>query len=257
MPEKKTVFLSDLHLVAKKSKVTEIDEFLKTVDPKSTRSMYLVGDIVDIWRFKQALKMGKGRQSAHLKCIDRFIRLANKGVNIHYLWGNHDEFLSRFEGSRSFGGISLTEREEYRCSKGKRYLILHGHQFDLMSRYQLFGKLGDRGYDAMIWLNEKVNRVRMMLGLRYWSMSKFLKVKVKKATQFVDRFEDIISDYAKKHNYHGVICGHIHDPKSIVLGNGIHYVNLGCWTDLTNLTYAVDKGNGIELEQWQPKESNL
>jgi len=227
---KQTLFLSDLHLVAR---------------------------IVDIWRFKQAMKMGKRHQSSHLKCIDRLIRLANKGVNIHYLWGNHDEFLSRFEGSRSFGGVSLTEREEYRCSQGKRYLILHGHQFDLMSRYELFGKFGDRCYDAMIWINEKLNRVRAMLGMDYWSMSKFLKVKVKKATQFIDRFETIITDYAKKHNYDGVICGHIHDPKSEILDNGIHYVNLGCWTDLTNLTYAVDKGNGIELEQWQPKESKL
>jgi UDP-2,3-diacylglucosamine pyrophosphatase LpxH len=246
-----TYFLSDLHLVAKKAKAEEIDQFLKTIKPELTRSMYLVGDIVDVWRFKQALRMGKPRQNKHLKCIDKFIRLANKGVNIHYLWGNHDEFLARFEGSHSFGGISLSEMESYRCSKGKKYLILHGHQFDLMSRYKLFGKLGDRGYDLMIWINEKVNRIRMALGMKYWSLSKYMKVKVKKATQFVDRFESLLGDYALKNGYDGVICGHIHNPESRVLENGIHYVNLGCWTYLTNLTYAVDRGNGIELKKFE------
>ena len=245
----KTVFMSDMHLAAKKSKARHIHEFLDSYDPKSLNSIYLVGDVVDIWKFKQVMNMPKRSQKYHLRCIDKLIRMSNKGVEVRYIWGNHDEFLARFAGSKSFGNISLSERESYTCSEGKKYLVLHGHQFDLMSRYMLVGKLGDNCYDLAIWFNEKLNRIRMMLGMKYWSVSKYLKTKVKRASQFIDRFENISTDYAKENGYDGVICGHIHDPKDCMV-NGIRYINLGCWTDISNLTYAVDEGRGIELKKW-------
>lgn len=246
--------MSDLHLASKKAKADHIKEFLKGVD---TKDLYLVGDIVDIWRFKQAFSLGPDKQRDTIKCIDRLLRLS-KHSHIHYIWGNHDEFMSKFKGSSGFGDITLHERCEYVSSTGLRYLVLHGHQFDLMAKYAWspwVGKIGDIGYDFMITINEWYNWIRRKLGLRYWSLSKYIKVKFKQAVTFVDRFENITTEYARRHGYDGVICGHIHDPQDKMV-NGIHYLNCGCWTDESNLSYLIDNGEGIRLEYKENTHSN-
>lgn len=242
----KAVFISDLHLASKKSKGDRIHEFLKDL---KTEDLYMVGDVVDIWRFQQAFSMGPIKQQETVKCFDRLLRLSKK-TNVHYIWGNHDEFMSRFADSSGFGNITLAERKDYISSDGKRYLVLHGHQFDLLAKYAWspwLGKVGDIGYDIMIEINEWYNWFRRKIGLRYWSLSKYIKVKFKTAVVFMDRFEKITTDYAKKNGYDGVICGHIHDPQDKTV-NDVHYLNCGCWTDEENLTYIVDDENGIRLE---------
>lgn len=242
----RAVFISDLHLASKKSKADHLHTFLKSMN---TDHLYMVGDVIDIWRFRQAFSMGATKQRETVKCIDRLLRLSKK-TRIHYIWGNHDEFMARFRGSSGFGDISLSERADYVAGDGRRYLVLHGHQFDLLAKYAwspIVGKLGDMGYDIMITINEWYNWIRRKLGLRYWSLSKYVKVKFKSATMFVDRFENITSEYARRHGYDGVICGHIHDPQDKEV-NGIHYLNCGCWTDETNLSYLVDDGRGLRLE---------
>jgi len=88
---------------------------------------------------------------------------------------------------------------------GKRYLVLHGHQFDLVTRTAPWiAKLGDRGYEFTIWVNRIVNRIRRRMGLRYWSLSKFIKLKVKKATMIIGRFEESALHYAREHGYDGI-----------------------------------------------------
>ena len=241
----KAIFISDLHLASKKSKSTHIHSFLKTINPDH---FYMLGDIIDIWRFKQAFSMGEKQQKETVKCIDRLLRIS-KNTKVHYIWGNHDEFMAKFVSSSGFGNISLSEREDYYAGDGNRYLVLHGHQFDLLSKYSWspwVGKVGDMGYDFMITVNEWYNWVRRKLGLRYWSLSKYVKVKFKSATVFIDRFENIVTDYAKRNGYDGVICGHIHDPQDKIV-NGVRYINTGCWTDETNLSYVCDEGSGPEL----------
>ena len=156
---KKAVFISDFHLASKKSRADEIHRFLKNLD---TNNLYMVGDIIDIWRFRQAYSMGATKQKETVKCIDRLLRLS-KNTKIHYIWGNHDEFMARFKGSSGFGDISLSEREDYVAGDGRRYLVLHGHQFDLLAKYSWspwVGKLGDIGYDFMISINEQYNNIR-------------------------------------------------------------------------------------------------
>ena len=250
---KKAVFISDLHLASKKSRADEIQRFLKNLE---TDNLYMVGDIIDIWRFRQAYSMGATKQKETVRCIDRLLRLSKK-TKIHYIWGNHDEFMARFKGSSGFGDISLSEREEYVSRDGRRYLVLHGHQFDLLAKYSWspwVGKLGDIGYDFMISVNEWYNLIRRKMGLRYWSLSKYVKVKFKQAVVFIDRFEDITTEYARRQGYDGVICGHIHDPQDKMV-NGIHYLNCGCWTDQANLTYIVDDENGLRLEKQEDTHS--
>ena len=237
---KMTIFLSDLHLAAKKSKAEHISKFLSQY---KKHDLVLVGDIIDIWRFRQAFSFSKKTSNIHVDCIRKIL----KHKSVKYVWGNHDEFLERFEGS--FGNIETMERYEYTCSLGKRYLVIHGHQFDLMNRHPWLCKLGDRGYDLCIFLNEHMNRIRRLFGLKYWSISKYVKVRFKRASMMLENYEKTLSFYAKANEYDGIICGHIHDPKDTYI-SGIHYLNCGCWTDEENLTYLIDEGNGIVLRRF-------
>lgn len=240
------VFISDTHLGSKKCKAKSLAHFL---EENTFDELYLVGDIVDIWRFKQAFKLSNKKQKWHVRCFEMLLDHANRGTKIHYVYGNHDEFMSRFVNVAGFGNIQLSETADYTDSKGNHWHILHGHQYDLITKYaagQWIGKLGDHAYDTMIAINECYNSLRRLLGLRYWSLSRYLKVKVKKAQNFVSRFEEASVDHAQKQGYHGVIAGHIHDPCVTE-----HYANCGCWTDQENCTFLYDNGKGLKLGHFQ------
>jgi len=239
---KQTLFISDLHIASNKCKAKLLSEFIKKDE---SSCLYLVGDIIDIWRFNQAFKMDIETQTHHVDCIRRLLKKSKHG-EVHYIWGNHDEFMHRFSESKSFGGVHLHERCDYTASDGRRYLVLHGHQFDLVCKYKIgtfLSKIGDFGYEWLIDINEWYNWIRKKMGLQYSSLSKYVKVKFKKATMFIGNFEKHLSEYAEKHGYDGVICGHIHEPADKMIGK-IHYLNCGCWTDEANLNYLIDKGDG-------------
>lgn len=246
----KTVFLSDFHLASKKAKYKQLNTFLKN---NEFDTIFLVGDIIDIWRFKSAFDMSNEKQSGNVEVVERLLKLSRKGTKIHYIYGNHDEFMAKFVGHELFGNISLHERMEHTTSCGTKYLIMHGHQFDLLTKYPVSSyiyKLGDHGYEFMLELNDVFNWFRRLLGMRYWSISKYIKIKIKRATQFIESFEDVICKYAKEKKYDGVICGHLHDPK-IKMVNDIIYANCGCWTEKDNCTFLYEDSNGmIKLDNY-------
>jgi len=105
----------------------------------------------------------------------------------------------------------------------------------------------------MIWINLKMNGIRRLIGLRYWSLSKYLKARTKQAVNFIHGFEDQASQYCERHGYDGLICGHIHTAEIKWL-NQIHYINTGDWVE--SLTYVTedDQGN-FELHHY--KHENL
>ena len=56
--------------------------------------------------------------------------------------------------------------------------------------------LGDRGYELALWLNNPLNWVRRHLGLGYWSLSGYLKYRVKSAVSFIGAFEEAVATEA-------------------------------------------------------------
>lgn len=246
-------WISDLHLGSKKAETELIYSFLKK---NEFDDLYLNGDVIDIWRWKQAGLLKARNTQEHIDVVQRLLKLAKKKSRVHYTIGNHDEFLMHFlaeqNEAREFGNIDLSERIVHQCLNGKRYLVLHGHQFDLVTRTAPWiAKLGDRGYEVTIWINRIVNRVRRRMGLRYWSLSKFIKLKVKKATMIIGRFEESALHYAREHGYDGIICGHIHNPEISLHADGPAYLNSGCWTDRANCNALVERADGsIDLIQW-------
>ena len=248
----KAIFVSDLHIASRKCKTEPLIEFLKTNESGET---YLVGDVIDIWRFTQVFQFGKEEQTRHINVVRKLLKRAKKDKQLYYIYGNHDEMMSKFEESKVFGNIHLAQKFNYTASDGRKYLVIHGHQFDILSKFNWstwVGKVGDIGYEILMDLNEWFNRIRRMMGFKYFSLSKAIKVKVKKAAYFISNFETTLADYAKSQGYDGVICGHIHDPADKMI-DGVHYLNCGCWTDTENLTYIIDRGGqtGLRLERYE------
>jgi UDP-2,3-diacylglucosamine pyrophosphatase LpxH len=237
----RTVFLSDLHLGTKGSQAEQILDFLRRYDADT---IYLVGDIVDGWR----LKSGWYWPQTHNDVVQKLLHKVRKGSKLIYVPGNHDEFLRDFIGN-SFGRIVIADQAIHETADGKRYLVVHGDQFDLVVRHaRWLALLGDGAYTAALIINTYLNALRRRLGLTYWSLSAWAKFKVKNAVNYISRFEEFLSSEAKRQNVNGVICGHIHHA-ALHDGWGIHYVNTGDWIE--SCTAVVEHYDGtLELIRW-------
>jgi len=237
----RTLFLSDLHLGTKGCQAGLLLGFLKAYDADT---LYLVGDIIDGWR----LRSGWYWPQAHNDVVQKLLRKVRKGTRLVYVPGNHDEFLRDYIGS-NFGGIELADQAIHETADGKRFLVIHGDQFDMVVRHaRWLALLGDGAYTVALVLNTYLNILRRRLGFSYWSLSAWAKLKVKNAVNYISRFEELLSAEARRHDADGVICGHIHHA-ALHDVFGIRYVNTGDWVE--SCTAIVEHYDGtLELVRW-------
>jgi UDP-2,3-diacylglucosamine pyrophosphatase LpxH len=244
MSHYRSIFISDVHLGTRDCKSFQLLDFLKH---NTCDTLYLVGDIIDGWKIQQ--NRWRWDQS-HTNIIRKILSFTKKDVKVIYIAGNHDEFLRTFMPFEfTFGNVQIYNQYEHNGADGKRYLVVHGDMFDGINRIiPWVSFLGDKAYDLILSINSKFNWIRRKLGFGYWSLSKYLKHKVKQAVNFMFRFEENISDYCKKRGFDGVICGHIHHAE-IKDVNGIIYMNDGDWVE--SMTALVENTDGTwEIVTW-------
>ena len=230
----RTLFLSDMHLGTKGCQAALLLEFLREVDADT---IYLVGDIVDGWQLKSGWYWPQG----HNDVVQKLLRKVRKGAHIVYVPGNHDEFLRDYLGT-TFGGIEIADSRIHTAADGRRYLVIHGDQFDMVVRHSKWlAHLGDGAYTVALTLNTVLNRVRRRLGLAYWSLSAWAKLRVKNAVNFIGRFEDLLAAEARRQGADGVICGHIHHAAHREI-EGLAYINTGDWVE--SCTAVVEHYDG-------------
>lgn len=242
----RSIFISDVHLGAKMSQADSLLEFLKTVE---CDTLYLVGDIIDGWALGKSFYWPQ----SHNDVVQKLLRRSRKGEKIVYLPGNHDEFLRSF-GEHDFGNIHLVDSVVHTGLDGKKYLVIHGDQFDaVISKMKWLAHFGSWAYDTIIAFNVLFARIRKMLNLPYWSLSAWAKYKVKQAVNFISDFEDNLTNYARVKDADGIICGHIHHP-NIRKIDGLTYLNCGDWVE--SLSAVVEHTDGTwELIIWKNKNS--
>jgi len=225
-PEKqsfRSVWISDIHLGTKHAQVDALLDFLRDVDCKY---LYLVGDFFDGWQLQSKWHW----QDNYNVLIQKLLRKSRKETQIIYITGNHDEFLEQFVGMK-FGSVTIAREVIHTTAAGKRFLVLHGHQFDGLTKFnRLLEKIGTRLYDWILDFNLYFNRVRRRLGFGYWSVSAYLKSKAKSAVKYVTEYEETIVQMARKQSVSGVICGHIHRAEMKKIGE-VDYLNCGDWVE--------------------------
>ena len=248
----KTMCISDIHLGTKDCQADILNNFLKH---HTCENLFLVGDIIDGWKIQQ--NKWKWQQS-HSNVIRRILGMGKHGVHITYVTGNHDEFLRPFViDTFRMGHIHIVNQAEYRSIDGKLFLITHGDMFDGITRLAPWiSFLGDKAYDFVLALNGKFNWIRHRLGFGYWSLSQYLKGRVKKAVDFLFQFEKTLGDYCAKRGYDGVICGHIHHAEIKTMPNGIIYMNDGDWVE--SCSALVEHYDGRwEIVYWNTRTDDV
>lgn len=237
----KSIFISDIHLGTRGCKAELLLKFIKEVE---CDNLFLVGDIFDGWRLKKNWYWNQD----HSTVVQKILRMSRKGTRIYYIPGNHDEFMRQFL-EYSFGGIELHDEYVYHSVSGKKYIVIHGDKFDLVTmNMKWLAHIGDWAYTLLLNINTAIHYIRSHLRLPYWSLSRWAKAKVKEAVNFIGDYESSVSHYAKKKKVDGIICGHIHQValKDI---DGIHYINCGDWVE-SNTAIVEHFDGSFEIIKW-------
>ncbi len=237
----RAVFISDLHLGTPGCQARALLDFLRAYP---SDYLYLIGDIVDGWQLRRRWYWPQ----EHNDVIQKLLRRARKGCKVVFVPGNHDEFARAFIGHQ-FGGIDVVEDAVHITSNGRRLWITHGDHFDgVIQCAKWLAYVGDNLYEFTLKLNRHLNSMRARLGLPYWSLSAYLKHKVKKALNYVTDFENAVASEARRRGHDGVVCGHIHRAEMRRI-NGTLYCNDGDWVE--SRTALVEHQDGrLELVHW-------
>ena len=242
----RTVWISDLHLGTPGCQAHALLDFLKRVD---CDTLYLVGDIIDGWQLRRSWYWPQ----SHNDVVQKILRKARKGTRVVFVPGNHDEFLRRYV-QHTFGGVEVVDDAVHTTADGRRLWVTHGDLFDgVIQCARWLAYLGDSAYGATLKLNQWFNSLRARMGLPYWSLSRFLKAKVKRAVSYVSDFEVAVAREAHKRGMFGVVCGHIHHAE-IRMIDGVLYCNDGDWVE--SLTALVEHADGLlAIADWSAHRS--
>ena len=237
----RTLWISDIHLGTPGCQADALLDFLRSTD---SSTLFLVGDIVDGWQLRRQWFWPQ----THNDIVQKLLRKARKGTRVIFIPGNHDEFARRYVG-HDFGGIEVAEDWVHVTAGGQRLWITHGDLFDgVIQCARWLAHLGDRLYEFALKLSRRLNSVRARMGLPYWSLSRYLKLRVKRAVSYVGEFESVLVREARRRGADGVVCGHIHHAELREV-DGIVYANDGDWVE--SLTALAEHQDGrLELIDW-------
>jgi UDP-2,3-diacylglucosamine pyrophosphatase LpxH len=244
MPRRvRAIFLSDIHLGTRACQAERLLDFLRAYE---SDYLFLVGDILDFWAMQ---RRGVYWSAAQNTVVQKILKRARHQVHVVFVPGNHDEAAREHVGT-SFGNIRVEREVVHRAADGRRYLVIHGDEFDQVTRYHRWlAILGDQAYALVVHLNLWLSWLRRTLRIPgYWSLSGYAKRKVKGAVNFIFDFEDSLLRHARDRRVDGVICGHIH-AAAIRDTDGIAYLNCGDWVDSCTAIVEHDDGR-MELVQW-------
>ncbi len=238
----RAIWISDLHLGTPGCQAEKLLDFLKHTE---STYLYLVGDIIDGW----ALRRRWFWHQSHNDVVQKILRKSRKGTFVTYIAGNHDEAARNFIGL-AFGGIVIEDEVVHITEKGKRLLVLHGDRFDgVIQCAKWLAYLGDQAYTASLKVNQWFNWTRRHVGLPYWSLSQYLKQRVKNAVSYITSFEVALAHEAKARNFDGVVCGHIHQPEIRDI-DGVTYCNDGDWVESLSALVETMEGE-LKLVYWR------
>jgi UDP-2,3-diacylglucosamine pyrophosphatase LpxH len=237
MEKIRTLFISDVHLGTKKSQAEKLLEVFKTYE---FEQLVIVGDFIDLTSLKRKFYWNE----SHSTVIQKILRLSRKGVKVNYILGNHDHYLRGLikESNLKIGEIEISDDMFYITTKGESIYICHGDQFDGFVRLHPFlYMIGDFAYELSFKINTVYNKIRKIFGLEYWSLSKFLKSKVKDAISFVNDFKMLSVKKLKEVECDSIMIGHIHTP-AIEKIEDKNYYNTGDFCE--SCSYIIEDLHG-------------
>jgi UDP-2,3-diacylglucosamine pyrophosphatase LpxH len=245
----KYLFISDTHLGSKFAKAKELCQFLDSVE---VENLYIVGDFIDFWALKRHNLTHWGK--AHNEVLRALLNKMNNGTKVVWVTGNHDPVPTNLLGE--FKNLEIVTQTIVALDLGwgppKRYLVLHGQQFDAWLRHTTFlYSLGNHFYEKSLTVSKWLSVVREKFGYKPWSLSQFLKNNTKQSLAYLGNFEKACAIECAKHDVDGIIAGHIHHPVLSTVehdGKTFQYINCGDWVE--SLSYVAIEKNKIIIEHF-------
>lgn len=237
----RSIWISDIHLGTKHVNSEYLLDFLRKTQ---SEYLYLVGDIIDFWK----LQNSKYWPDINNHILRAVLKKARNGTKVIYIPGNHDEVMRKYEGQELYN-VAIATNVIHQTAAGQKFLVTHGDEFDcVVQKSRWLALLGSLAYELLLESNTLVNILRRFLNLPYWSLSAYLKAKIKKIVNFISRYEEEVAQEAARRKVDGFICGHIHQAASKNI-NGIIYKNIGDWVEsCTALTETAD--GSLHLVSW-------
>jgi UDP-2,3-diacylglucosamine pyrophosphatase LpxH len=239
MEKIKTLFISDVHLGSPNSQASKLLDVFKKYE---FERLIIVGDFIDMTSLKRKFFWTQD----HSTVIQKVLRLSRKDVEIIYLIGNHDFYIRDLieDGPINIGEILICDEYIHTTIKGERIFITHGDCFDGFVRLHpfLYG-LGDKAYSLSMFINKYYNKIRKIFGFQYWSLSAYLKTRVKNAIKFISEYKIMSEAKLKEVKCDSILIGHTHSPE-IIKGK---YYNTGDWVE--SCSYIIEDLDGnMELK---------
>jgi UDP-2,3-diacylglucosamine pyrophosphatase LpxH len=199
------------------------DILLKVLKKYDFDKLIIVGDFIDLTSLKRKFFWNNDTSNVIQKIL-KYSRKENKETI--YILGNHDCYIRSLitDGNINLGNIVICNEHIHITSKNERIYITHGDCFDGFIRMHPFLYwLGDTAYELSITINKTYNKLRAFFGLEYWSLSKYLKTKVKNVIKFINEYEKMSVNKLKEVGCDSIMIGHTHSP-DIIQGK---YYNTG------------------------------
>jgi UDP-2,3-diacylglucosamine pyrophosphatase LpxH len=244
----RSAFISDVHLGTLDCKADYLLDFLRKL---RCEKLYLVGDIIDM----EALARRPWWPAEHSAVIAEILDLAQRGIEVIYIPGNHDAPMRGLHG-QEFGGVRIELDAVHIGADGRRYRVSHGDEFDpeQIGRgwMQHFGEAMHR---FICWSNRRLHAMRQRLELPYLPLSIIVKSHIGKALAYIRAYEERVVKDARERGFDGHICGHIHFGHVREL-NGVLYLNDGDWVE--HCTALIeDHAGAMELIHWSEQPAAL
>lgn len=229
-----SLWISDVHLGSVHCKAEALLDLLDRVECKQ---LYLVGDIVDVWAMTKRVHWPE----AHTRVLSKIMKISRGDTEVVYIPGNHDANFREFCGS-DFGNIRVREHVIHTTGKGERMLVTHGDELDYAVRYTRLNRfIGDIAYHLLMWVNQRVNQLRLVMGKPYWSLAKWVKVNVSQAEAAICAYQQAAVNLVSDRGLDGIICGHLHYP-TLKQFDKVLYCNDGDWVE--NCTALIEDFGG-------------
>jgi len=225
------LILSDLHLGSKASKAREALLMLRSMN---YRRLILLGDIFCDLNFARLNK-------EHWRFLSYIRKLSNpkRGVEVVWIEGNHDYGLTDVMSHL----VGVPVHQEYSwTSGGKKYLAIHGHQFDRLI------------FKNNSFLNRAVSSLH--LGIQKIEpkgiyISRMLDTMGARWQRLTSRVAGKALDYARSRSADRVFCGHTHESMKRI-DDGIEYYNAGAWA-CERPTFITVCGQEIVIHEYDKR----
>ncbi|HSW12758.1 MAG TPA: UDP-2,3-diacylglucosamine diphosphatase [Solimonas sp.] len=242
----RTLWISDVHLGSEGCRARALIDFLRQ---NACEELYLVGDIFDGWKLRSRFYWPPD----HSRVIHAVLSKARRGTKVHYIAGNHDDFLRQFIRKQlRLGRIRLANEAIHTTADGRRLLVIHGDSFDeIVSGMPLLAHASDLAYTLLMRADAAVQRWQgVEQPVPKWSAA--VKTQVKSVTQWLSGVDEKKVHRCRREGLHGVVTGHTHHAEVRYVRNGVTSYNSGDWVESCTALAEDFQGN-IRLLKWEPE----